>query len=176
MCREESKAATAGADRFVSIAPCRSESADGGIARRTQGDAGRGEDSARRIIGGVAGGNRAGAQGSSDRECAEPVQHREPQVGKNAGLLRQGGPRLYAVVADWRKQGFETWRCVGSGGQNTRRECCSTRACLASATVARDAAHSRHVVYRAPGGKCRRGQDQVNSGRVEDDRCFGGEG
>ena len=33
------------------------------------------EDSARRIIGGVAGGNRAGAQGSSDRECAEPVQH-----------------------------------------------------------------------------------------------------
>src|SRR5947209_11689445 len=93
MCREESKAATAGADRFVSIAPCRSESADGRIAWRAQGDAGRGEDSARRIIGGVAGGNRAGAQGSSDRECAEPVQHREPQVGKNAGLLRQGGPR-----------------------------------------------------------------------------------
>src|ERR1700730_16564799 len=150
MCLEESKATSARSYRFVSIAPCRSESADGGIARRAQGDAGCREDSARRIVGGDARGNCAGAQGSSDRECAEPVQHREPQVGKNAGLLRQGGARLYAVVADWRKQGFETWRCVGSGGQNTRRECCSTRACLASATVARDAADSRHVVNRAP--------------------------
>src|SRR6267143_5090718 len=100
MCQEESKAATAGADRFVSITPCRSESADGGIARRTQGDAGCREDSARWIIGGVAGGNRAGAQGSTDRECAEPVQHREPQVGADAELLREGRPRLYAVVAD----------------------------------------------------------------------------
>src|ERR1700730_15104250 len=130
MCREESKAATTGADRFGSIGPCRFESDDGGMSRVLQGGAGRWEDSASRIIGGVAGGNRAGPQGTSDRECAEPVQHREPQGGKNAGLLRQGGPRLYAVVADWRKQGFETWRCVGSGGQNTRRECCSTRACL----------------------------------------------
>src|SRR5713226_3424151 len=169
MCREESKAATARADRFVSIAPGRSESADGGIARRAQGDAGRGEDSARRIIGGVAGGNRAGAQGSTDRECAEPLQHREPQVGKNAGLLRERGPRLYAVVADWRKRGFETWRCVGSGGQSARREYCSTRARLASATVARDAADSWHVIYRAHGGTCRRGQVQVSSGRVEND-------
>src|SRR6266446_1098718 len=176
MCREESKAASARADRSVSIAPRRSESADGGIARRDQGDAGRREDSACRIIGGVAGGNRAGTQGSTDCECAESVQHREPQVGKNADLLRERGPRLYAVVADWRKQGFETWRCVGSGGQSARRECCSARACLASATVARDAADSWHVIYRAPGGKCRRGQDQVNSGRVENDRCFGGEG
>src|ERR1700737_2323437 len=98
MCREESKAATTGAGRFVSIAPCRSERADGGIDPGTQGAAGRGADSGRRIIGGVAGGNRAGAQGTSDRECAEPVQHREPQVGKNAGLLRERGPRLYAVV------------------------------------------------------------------------------
>src|SRR5438445_9833713 len=157
MCREESKAATAGADRFVSIAPCRFESADGGIAWRAQGDAGLGEDSARRIIGGVAGGNRAGAQGSSDRECAEPVQHREPQMGKNAGLLREGGPRLYAVVADWGKQGFETWRCVGSGCQGAQRKRCSARACLASAAVARDAADSRHIFYRPPGGECRRG-------------------
>src|SRR6266446_66189 len=122
MCREESKATSARSYRFVSIAPCRSESADGGIARRAQGDAGCREDSARRIIGGVAGGNRAGAQGSTNRECAEPVQHREPQVGKNAGLLREGRPRLYAVVADWRKQGFETWRRVGSSGQGSRRD------------------------------------------------------
>src|SRR5450759_4180829 len=150
MCREESKATTARSDRFVSIAPCRSERADGGIARRAQGDAGCREDSARRIIGGVAEGNRAGAQGSTDRECAEPVQHREPPVGKNAGLLREGRTRLYAVVADWRKQGFETWRCVGSGCQGAQRDCCSGRACLASATIVRDAADSRHVVYRAP--------------------------
>src|ERR1700730_2219478 len=169
MCREESKATTARADRFVSVAPCRSESADGGIARRDQGDAECREDSARRIVGGDAGGNRAGAQGSTNRECAEPVQHSEPQVGKNAGLLWEGGPRIYAVVADWRKQGFETWRCFGSGGQGPQRECCSSRACLASATIARDAADSRHVVDRALGGKCRRGQDQFNSGGVEKD-------
>src|SRR6266446_3250835 len=155
MCREESKAATARADRFVSIAPGRSESADGGIARRAQGDAGRGEDSACRIIRGDAGGNRAGAQGSTDRECAEPVQHRGPEVGKNSGLLREGGTRLYAVVADWRKQGFETWCGAGNDCQGARRECCSARACLASPTIARDAANSRHVVYRAPGRKRR---------------------
>src|SRR5437660_12674388 len=105
MCREESKAAAAGADRFVSIAPCRSESGDGGIARRTQGDAGRGEDSARRIIGGVAGGNGAGGQGASDREVAAPGQHGERQVGETAGLLRERGPRLCAGGAGWADQG-----------------------------------------------------------------------
>src|SRR5207247_994564 len=169
MCREESKATSGGADRFESVTPYRSESADGGIARRDQGNAERREDSIRRIIGGVAGGNRAGTQGSTDCECAEPVQHREPQVGKNAGLLRERGPRLYAVVADWRKPRFETWRCIGNDGQNTRRECCSGRACLAPATIARHAANSRHVVYRALGRKRRRGQDQINSSRVEND-------
>src|ERR1700686_3714562 len=104
MCGGEPDAASARWYRFVSIAPCRSESADGGIARRAQGDAGRREDWARRIVGGDARRNRASAQGSTDRECADPVQHREPQVGENAGLLREGRPRLYAVVADWRKQ------------------------------------------------------------------------
>ena len=73
--REESKAATARAYRFVSIAQHRSQGAHGGIARSAQGNAGDREDSARGIIERGGGGNRAGAQGSSDRECPEPVQH-----------------------------------------------------------------------------------------------------
>src|SRR6266849_10249165 len=153
MCREESKATSARAYRSVSIAPRRSEGADGGIARRDQGDAGRREDSACRIIGGGAGGNRAGAQGSSDRECAEPVQYRGPEMGKDSSLLRERESGLYAVVAGWRKEGFETWRCVGSGCQDARRDRLSTRACLAFAAVAGDVANSRHVVCRARGRK-----------------------
>jgi len=42
-------------------------------------------------------------------------------------------------------------------------------ACVAPATIARDAANSWHVVCRASGGKCRRGQGQLSSGRVESD-------
>jgi pyridoxine 4-dehydrogenase len=37
---------------------------------------------------------------STDRECAEPVQRREPQMGENANLLREGGPRLRGSCND----------------------------------------------------------------------------
>ena len=60
-CRQESKATSARTDRFVSVAPRRSKSADGRIARRAQGNAERGENPARWIIGSVDVGNRAGA-------------------------------------------------------------------------------------------------------------------
>src|SRR5438067_5983818 len=108
MRREKPKATSARADRFISVAPHRSESADGGIAWRPQGNADRREDSPCRIVGGGARGNRAGAQSCSDRECAEPVQYRGPEMGKDCGLLRERESGLYAMVAGWRKAGLET--------------------------------------------------------------------
>src|SRR4029453_13366680 len=173
MRREQSKATSARAYRPVSVAPDRSKSAIGGIARRDQGDADRREDSPRRIVRGGAGGDRAGTQDSSDCECAEPVQYRGPQMGKNSALLRESGPRLYALVTDWGRQGVEIWRGAGSGCHSSPCDCCSGRACLASAPLAYDAANSRHVVDRAPGGKRRRGETQADSGRVENDGWFG---
>src|SRR5437762_9811086 len=90
MCGEQFEAAPARANRFVSIASHRSEGADGRVARNTQEDAGGWKDSARRIIRGFARRNRSGAQGPADRQRAEPVQHWQPEVGKNADLLREG--------------------------------------------------------------------------------------
>src|SRR5205823_9149122 len=87
VCGEESKTTPARANRFVSIASHRSESADGRIARSAQEDAGGWKDSARRIIRSFARRNRSGAQDPSDCERAEPVQHWQPQVGKNIDLL-----------------------------------------------------------------------------------------
>jgi len=77
--------------------------------------------------------------------------------------------------------GFMPWSPIGgnrglkpgdaleAGCQGAQRECCSARACVAAATIARDAANSWHVVCRASGGKCRRGRGQLSSGRVESD-------
>src|SRR6266404_5593408 len=169
MRREESKATSPRAYRFVSIAHRRSESADGGIARRAQGNAGRREDSARGIIECEPGENRAGAQSSSDRKRAKSVQHWGPQIGKSSDLLRKGGARLYAVVSDWRRRRIEVGRCARRDCQDAQRERLSARDCVALATVARDAADSRHVEDRAPGRKRCCGEAQVNPGRVEND-------
>src|SRR5207253_5037621 len=56
-CRQEFEATSARTDRFVSVAPRRSKGADGRIARRAQGNAERGENPARWIIGSVDVGN-----------------------------------------------------------------------------------------------------------------------
>src|SRR6266403_544898 len=58
---------------LIAEAPHRSESAHGGFARSAQGNAGRREDPPHRIIEREPGGNRAGAQGCSNCECAERV-------------------------------------------------------------------------------------------------------
>ena len=50
-----------------------------------------------------AGRNRSGAQGPADCERAESVQHWQPEVGKNADLLREGKVGVHAVVTDWWK-------------------------------------------------------------------------
>src|SRR6059058_825538 len=105
MCGEQFEAAPARANRFVSIASHRSEGADGRVARSTQEDAGGWKDSARRIIRSFARRNRSGVQGPADCERAEPVQRWQPEVGKNADLLREGRVGVYAVVTDWWKQG-----------------------------------------------------------------------
>src|SRR5438132_10245598 len=102
VCGEESKTTPARANRFVSTASHRSESADGRIAWSAQEDAGGGKDSACRIIRSFAGRNRSGAQGPADCERAEPVQHWQPQVGKNINLLREGRTWIHAVVTDRR--------------------------------------------------------------------------
>ena len=47
-----------------------------------------------------------GEKGSSDRQRAEPIQHRRPQIGKHAGLLREREPRIHPVGSDWRRQRF----------------------------------------------------------------------
>src|SRR5438045_8579610 len=78
------------------------------------------------------------------------------------------------MVSDWRRQRFETRECVGEGGPGSWRERCASRACLASRAIARHAADSWHLIYRALGRKRRSGEAQINSGRVESDRCFGG--
>src|SRR5207245_10450230 len=172
MCREEPKATSPRADRFVSIAHRRSESADGGIARRAQGDAGRREDSARRIIECEPAGNRAGAQSCCDCKCAESVQHWGSQIGKSSDLLREGGAGLYALVSDWRRQRIEVRRCARRDCQGAQRERLSARDCMALATVACDAADSRHVEDRAPGRKSCCVEAQTNAGRGQEDWCY----
>ena len=150
MCGEQFEAAPARANRFVSIASHRSEGADGRVARSTQEDAGGWKDSARRIIRGFGRRNRSGAQGPADCERAEPVQHRQPEVGKSADLLREGRGGIYAVVTDRWKQGVEG-QCAGSGGQGLSRQRCATGPRLASSPISRDVADPWHVFGRAFG-------------------------
>jgi hypothetical protein len=93
---------------------------------------------------------RSGAQGPADCERAEPVQHWQPEVGKNADLLREGRIGVYAVVTDWWKQGVEG-QCAGSGGQGLSRQRCATGPRLASSPISRDVADPWHVFGRASG-------------------------
>src|SRR5207237_5947119 len=92
---------------------------------------------------------------------------------KRPSLLGKGGPRVYACVSDWGRQRFETRECAGEGGPGSWRERCASCACLASRAIARYAANPWHVIHRAPGRKRRSREPQINSGRVESDRCFG---
>src|SRR5438105_3792346 len=166
MCGEQFEATPARANRFISIASHRSESADGRIARSTQEDAGSWKDSARRIIRSFARRNRSGGQGPADCERAEPVQYWQPQVGKNIDLLREGTVGVYAVVTDWWKQGIEG-QCAGRGGQGLSRQRCATRPRLASAQVSRDVADPRHVFDRASGREHGCCQAEANGRRLE---------
>src|SRR5437868_11453433 len=121
MCGREPEAAAAGADRSLPIAHRGSQGADGGFARRAQGDARRREDPACWLIECGARTDRARAQDCADRDGAEPIQRREPEMGERAEVLRERGAWFYAVVTGWRRQ-IPEGRCDESGGEGAERE------------------------------------------------------
>jgi hypothetical protein len=60
-------------------------------------------------------------QDCADRDGAEPIQRREPEIGERAEVLRERGAWFYAVVAGRRRQVPEG-RCGGSGGEGAERD------------------------------------------------------
>ena len=87
---------------------------------------------------------------------------------KRSGLLREGEPRLSCRgLRSAEARGLKPDNALERAATGSQRERCPGRSCLASAAIARDAADSWHVVYRAPGRKRRCREAQINSGRVE---------
>src|SRR2546430_4887816 len=94
-------------------------------------------------------------------------------MGEHADVLRERRDRVHAVGADWRQQRID-WRCFGKSSERSWGECHSTRARVATASVTRNAADSRDIVGRAPGGKHGGGEREVERRKMESNLRAGG--
>src|SRR5256885_17020257 len=88
-------------------------------------------------------------------------------MGKHPDLLREGATWIYAMGADRRKPRSALGGRGGKSGERSRRKCCPTRAGLAAAAVAGNAADSGHVQYSAPRRQHGRGETEVNARGME---------
>jgi len=87
-------------------------------------------------------------------------------MGQHPRILRKRTDRLHAVGAGWWFQRNDERR-IGKGCEGSRDNHLSARAGVAAASIPSNAADSRHVIARAPGGKHGGAKSEIERRRVE---------